>query len=191
MRISNLVTCTLAIMLSGLVACGGDDGDDDDGGALSCASYCTSITSSCTGANSQYGSTAECMSTCAHFPEGTAADMSGNTLGCRTYHAGAAETGADVHCRHAGPGGDNACGTNCEGFCTLVLGACTGANAQFGGNMSQCMTACAGYATTPPYNSEQTGGNSFACRLYHATAASSNPALHCAHTSTTNTAPCN
>jgi len=87
-----------------------------------------------------------------------------------------------VHCRHAGPGGDGACGGNCESFCTLVLGSCTGGNAQYNGDMNTCMTACAGYATTPAYNSGVTMSNSYACRLYHATAASMNPAVHCAHT---------
>ena len=185
MRISSLASCVLAIVLTGLVACGGDDGDDEGDGntdELTCANYCTSIMANCTGANQQYSSAAECMSSCAHAPVGLVADTSGNTLGCRSYHAGMpAMTGPDLHCRHAGPGGDGACGDNCLGFCTLVMGACTGANAQYGGNLSMCMTACAAFATTPAYNSMQTSGNTFACRLYHATVASGNPAMHCAH----------
>ncbi|HSK02838.1 MAG TPA: hypothetical protein VK932_16415 [Kofleriaceae bacterium] len=188
MRISSFATCLFAIAIIGLAACGSDDDDgtpDAPPAELSCASYCTQIASSCTGGNQQYGSTAECMATCGHFPLGALADTTGNTLGCRTYHAGAAMTGPDTHCRHAGPGGDGACGANCLGFCTLVLGSCTGAMAQYNGDMSTCMTACAGYATDPPYSSMQTGGDSFACRLYHATAASANPGVHCSHTGAT------
>ncbi len=181
MRISSFAMWTLAIALTGLAACGDDGGPTTE---LTCANYCTSIMANCAAGNQQYANVGECMSTCNNFPVGTEADMAGNTLGCRTYHASAAETGADVHCRHAGPGGDAACGANCEGFCTLVLGACTGASAPYS-DMNACMTACGGFATTPPYSSSQTSGNSFACRLYHATAASANPAVHCAHTGAT------
>ncbi|HWU90638.1 MAG TPA: hypothetical protein VN253_25405 [Kofleriaceae bacterium] len=173
-------------------------GDDGGGGAvdaktidapidsppaqLGCASYCSSIMSNCTGSVQQYTSMSDCMSSCARFPVGTAADMSGNTLGCRTYHAGAAAGAPAVHCRHAGPGGNGACGGDCEGFCTVVLGSCTGANLQYNGDMATCMTACNGFATNPPYNTMQTGGNTFACRLYHATVASGAPNVHCPHT---------
>jgi len=181
MRISSFAIWFLATAISSLTACGGGD----DGGMtseLTCANYCTAITANCTGTNQQFSGMNECMSSCMHYPVGVAADTSGNTLGCRTYHAGAAMTGPDVHCRHAGPGGDGVCGANCESFCALVLGECTGALMQYGGDMGTCMTACAGFATTPAYNSSQTSGNTFACRLYHATAASVNPTTHCPHT---------
>jgi hypothetical protein len=86
------------------------------------------------------------MTSCSSYPVGDVADTSGNTLGCRTYHAGApAMTAPDMHCRHAGPGGNGACGDDCLGFCTLVLGSCTGEYAQFGGDMNTCMTACSGF----------------------------------------------
>jgi hypothetical protein len=127
-----------------------------------------------------YGAAAECMATCMRFPVGTSADSSGNTLGCRITHANNAAGNANLHCRHAGPGGDAVCGANCEGFCTIVLGSCTGGQQQFGGDLGTCMTACAGFATAPPYVANATGDN-FACRLYHATAAAANPTTHCGH----------
>lgn len=188
MRISSFAMAVFVLV--GLAACGGDDGDDsppDD--TLSCDSYCGEIMQNCTGANQQYGTMAECTASCSRWPMGAVADTGGNTLGCRTYHAGAAMTGADVHCRHAGPAGDGVCGANCESFCTLVLGSCTGANAQYNGDMNTCMTACAGYAAMPAYNSMQTGGDTFACRLYHATAASASPDTHCKHTAA-DSGPC-
>jgi hypothetical protein len=180
-------------VIAGLAACGGDGGGNDKVDAqkevdappaamLTCDSYCSRIMQNCTGNNQQYTSMADCTASCAKYPMGTLADMGGNTLGCRLYHAGAAMTGPDVHCIHAGPAGAGVCGANCESFCTLVLGSCTGANTQYGGNMNTCMTACGTYATMPPYNSMQTTGNSFACRLYHATVAASLPMPHCAHT---------
>ena len=174
-----------------LAACGGDDGgatvDGPPGGnpdsppaQLSCASYCGAIQANCTGTNAQFGTAAACMATCATWTVGTTADQMGNTLGCRTYHAGAAAGSPAVHCTHAGPGGDGFCGSNCEGFCTLVQGVCTGANEVYA-DAPECMTACAGFATSPPYSAEVQGGDSFACRLYHATVASTLPNDHCSH----------
>jgi hypothetical protein len=186
MRIQSFVGTVFAIAIFSLAACGGDD----DGDSKLCESYCTSIMDNCTAANQQFSSMAQCMTSCATYPVGDPADTSGNTLGCRTYHAGTpAMTAPDMHCRHAGPGGNGACGDDCAGFCTLVLGSCTGDNAQYGGDMSTCMTACAGFSKTATYSSSQTMGDTFACRLYHATVASER-ADHCPHTAAVSSA-CN
>jgi hypothetical protein len=190
-----------ALFALSFAACGDDDGGDgttidaptsidapdgtDGAAAPSCTDYCTTIATNCTGANLMYGTAGDCAATCTHFPPGTVGMMATNTLGCRLYHAGAAAGNANLHCRHAGPGGDGACGANCEGFCTIVLGACTGANQQYGGSMQTCMSSCAQFSTTPDYSATVMSGNSFACRLYHATAAASNPGLHCSHTAVT------
>ncbi len=148
-----------------------------------CMAYCAAIQGACTGDNQQYGSMEACLGACSSFAVGTAGATSGNTLACRTYHAGAAATGPATHCTHAGPGGDGPCGTNCEGFCTIAQGVCTGANQQFA-SMAVCMTACAGFATGTRYNTAQTSGNTFACRLYHLSVAASSAAsatTHCPH----------
>jgi len=149
--------------------------------AHSCAQYCTSIMSACTGTNQQYDSMQTCTSTCEKFPLGMPGAMSDNSKECRFTHAGLAATAPSPHCLHAGPGGGGACGMNCEGFCSIVTATCP---TQYP-DMAGCMTTCAGFATTPDYNSMQTGGNTFACRLYHATAATVNAALHCPHTQMT------
>src|SRR5438477_13103000 len=119
---------SLAFILA--AACGSDSGsknpdakvfmDGSGSAALSCMNYCTTIMGACTGANAQYDTMADCVASCAHYPVGTAADQMGNTLGCRTYHAMAAQTAASTHCIHAGPSGAGLCGTPCEGFCSLV-----------------------------------------------------------------------
>jgi hypothetical protein len=83
---------------------------DPTGAELSCDAYCASIATNCTGANTQYGMLDFCMASCESFPVGAATDTSGNTLGCRTYHAGAAAGDPAVHCVHAGPGGAGVCG---------------------------------------------------------------------------------
>lgn len=153
--------------------------------ALTCASYCSKIATNCTGANQQYSDVSNCMASCALMTPGVAAEMTGNTLGCRTYHADAAAAGPGVHCRHAGPGGDGVCGANCDGFCTIAVGACTAQATQPYASKAACMTACAGFATTPVYSSSVTSGNSLACRMYHAVVATTIPSPHCTHVTPT------
>lgn len=181
-------------VLSTVAGCGDDGGStspdaavDAPGGSLSCTSYCQTIQTNCTAAaTKQYNDADQCERTCAFMPVGAMSDTQGNTLGCRLYHAGAPAAGnPTMHCAHGGPGGAGACGMNCAGFCQLVMGACTGANQQFGGNLATCMTECAAFADTAPYSTTAQSGNSLACRLYHATVASSAPAVHCAHVATT------
>jgi hypothetical protein len=166
---------------------GGIDAPTDAPMAATCSDYCATIQTNCTGANLMYGGTTTCMDVCAKFSAGTVGSTTGNSLECRYYHSGlAAGGGANTHCRHAGPGGDNQCGADCEGFCTIVLASCTGANQQYGGSLSSCMSACAGYATSPAYVSGASGNN-LACRLYHATiaATASMASTHCPHTAMT------
>ncbi|MBA3547320.1 MAG: hypothetical protein H0T76_12610 [Nannocystis sp.] len=147
------------------------------GGSDLCEAYCDGISVNCSGVHTQYGSPATCMASCAGFLPGTPADTGGNTLGCRTYHAGAAKDMPEVHCTHAGPGGGGACGANCDGFCTLAAHACPEAWA----DEAACQTACATFAPEESYDATDVGGNTFACRLYHLTAAALDPATHCAH----------
>ena len=154
---------------------------------LTCANYCSTIATNCTAvATKQYANTAECMATCSHFPVGALADTSGNTLGCHLYHAGNAMAAPTVHCIHAGPSGAGVCGASCEDFCALTTAICPTQYPALG----SCMTSCGNFATTPAYSTAQMSGNTFSCRMYHATAASTTPVPHCAHTAVTPTAPC-
>src|SRR5215470_13729082 len=63
----------------------------DMAAAVTCASYCSTIATACTGANAQYGgadatsANTHCTSTCTAFNTSTA--MTGATLGCHAYHA--------------------------------------------------------------------------------------------------------
>jgi hypothetical protein len=164
--------------------------------ALDCPSYCTEIQANCTGANAQYPDMPHCLASCASFTVGTSkvTDTSGNTLGCRIYHAGAPSMMTPAtHCVHAGPGGDQITTTSpagcsggdiCTSFCTLEIKACGSLNAPLPGNpkdasnnplfqyrdMADCMSSCPGFDKTHPY-STTAAGNSFACRLFHATSA--------------------
>ena len=82
-----------------------------------------------------------------------------------------------MHCGHAGPTGDGMCGaTPCGNFCELAATICPGTFADDG----ECMTACDGYDKSQVYNADQTGGDTFACRIYHLTAAAVDE-THCDH----------
>lgn len=135
----------------------------------------------CTGATAQYGSAAECTAACTMLDTagklGTKGETSGDTVGCRDYHAEAAKSDAALHCAHAGPFGGDACGTLCENFCTLAVATC---KTEYP-DATSCMTDCMGYAKMPAYSYQATGDN-FACRAYHLTAAVADAATHCAHT---------
>jgi hypothetical protein len=100
----------------------------------------------------------------------------------------------------AGDAGDptpGVCGDGCEAFCNLVMSACTGANQQYGGSKDTCFTTCktfpavmtdAGALATynNTYTSGAAGSGNFFCRVYHATAAATNPGVHCPHTNPAN-----
>jgi hypothetical protein len=187
--------------------------------ALDCPTYCTQIQANCTGTNAQYPDMAHCTATCASFTVGTSkvTDTSGNTLGCRIYHAGAPSMMAPAtHCVHAGPGGDAitttppaVCsgGDVCASFCTLEIKACGSLDAPLPGNpkdatnnplfqyrdMADCMTSCATFDKTHPY-STTAAGDSLACRMYHATSAAiavtPNGTMDCSATAAFPRAPC-
>jgi hypothetical protein len=198
-----------------LVACGGDDdnnnndaGPGSDGGrpvlALNCDTYCTTIMANCTAANAQYSDMNECLGTCSGFPPGAAStETSGNTLGCRIYHAQNAMVlnDAATHCPHAGPAGgkvDSAgvCGDPCVSFCALEEKICgtdaapvTGVTKRYA-STAACMTACGNFNKTVQYSPTAPNGDTFACRVNHLTNAgiykqTNVPAMqdtHCGHT---------
>ena len=85
-----------------------------------------------------------------------------------------------THCPHAGPAGDGVCGTNCDSFCTIAQGICTGNNQVFG-SVPECMTACGVFPMTARYTTSAVTGNTFGCRMYHLTLATIDPVTHCPH----------
>lgn len=162
---------------------------------LDCTSYCTEIMGNCTEANAQFTDMATCMGTCKGYPVGALADTSGDTLGCRIYHAGAAGKVAAnqlIHCPHAGiTGGDKdpmgtagTCGEPCDAFCAVALVVCAGQPLEYA-DTSACMTECKTFkADTASYSTADAANNDMGCRMYHLTAASAGAAAamtHCAH----------
>jgi len=157
-------------------------------GPATCASYCTTITAACIGANMQWPNNAGCVEACAAFAPGTPGDTSMDTLECRAYHAGvAAGTEPEVHCIHAGPLGGgvdagNGCGTDrCASFCRIAQEVC-GAEATYSfENEDDCKTKCGDYTDDVDFTTNETSGDTLACRMYHLTAALGDPAVHCGH----------
>jgi len=85
--------------------------------AQTCAHFCELQMAVCTfgaAAPAQYASMAACMTACATFPMGTAADAGGNTLGCRIYHtcnaASNPPASTTTHCPHTSMSGGGVCG---------------------------------------------------------------------------------
>lgn len=174
----------LALAIS-LAACGGDDAaGGPDAMLATCEDYCDEIMTNCSGAESQYSSRDICLDACATFPQGTAGQQTGNSLECRTYHAGAALGDAVTHCVHAGPGGAGVCGANCDGFCQIVQGSCTGADEAYASDVA-CIEACMDFTDTEKFDVGDVAGDTLACRLYHASVATADPGTHCAHTQPT------
>lgn len=171
---------------------GGGKGGDGQGGnapALSCDDYCATITTNCAAdADKQFKDTESCLGICKTWGVGTAADTSGNTLGCHTYHAGAAAMDATLHCPHAGPAGAGKCGDIVSDFCEAAVSVCEGSYQ----DVDTCKTDIAALEATTPYNASATSGDTLACRLYHLTVASSsaeNNTTHCPHVAVVS-APC-
>lgn len=177
--------------------------------ALDCPTYCTEVMTNCTAANAQYADMQHCLGSCAAFVVGTSkvTDATGDTLGCRIYHAGApAMSDAPLHCPHAGPGGEKlnvsppgycSGGDLCANFCALQIKTCgsTDAPITIAGvaitpqykNQAACVSVCKNgdAAATPPIAAfdvahlyaTNAGGNSLACRLNHWTNAAANAAI--------------
>jgi hypothetical protein len=196
-------TSTLAAALACCALLGAGCGDDTtsgsaidmsimhdlaSGNAPTCAAYCAKVEMNCTASDGgtsheQYASVSDCNTYCttaAAWPAGATGDQSGNTIGCRLYHAGAAAADPVTHCPHAGPTGGDVCGTWCDNYCQLMAKNCTGANAVY--TAAMCMSKCAMIPTSGNVN--DTTGDSIQCRIYHLGAAATDPVLHCPHAQT-------
>ena len=155
------------------------------GSAPTCAAYCSKIQMNCVadgdaGSNVQYPDSATCNSYCnsaAGWPAGSVGDTSGNTIGCRLYHAGAAAADPVTHCPHAGPTGGDVCGSFCDNYCQLMARNCTGGNAVY--DAATCMTDCAMIPTSGHANDQS--GNTIQCRISQLGAAAADPAAHCSN----------
>jgi hypothetical protein len=198
---------------------GGDAGSGDAG--LSCEVYCTQVTANCKstgtfppdkadtdGGNQQYVTKQGCLNECAKTPLGDINDKTGDTVGCRQYHSGAAQMDPKLHCPHAGPsgggvcsGGDGGVEARCYTFCARALSLCTvEAGVPAGDVPFPTLADCTAKCNSGPFQFDTTklellnNGNDLNCRQYHLEAAYENPpgtaATHCPHLKTAS-ATCN
>lgn len=153
-------------------------GTTDD--ELSCETYCAVALANCTNERALYASESACLGTCEELELGDASDTSGDTVGCRLANAKlAASTGeVDEYCPNAGPGGNDVCGSNCDGYCEIMLSVCPEVFA----DEDDCATTCAGLTDMHDYSINEQFGDTLDCRLYHVTAATLDT-LHCDHAS--------
>jgi hypothetical protein len=166
---------------------GGAGGAGGAPAAPTCDAYCAGIQAACTSSHQQYGDVGTCKTSCAAFPLGAGTDTSGDTLGCRIHFttlAAASAEAAATYCTKAGPGGDGACGANCDGYCDIVMMYCTEANmAKIYDDRAACMADCAARGTDATFTTGDPGrtdmGDEVACQLYHAVMASQAPGNHC------------
>ena len=148
-----------------------------------------------------YLSDEACLATCSHLPL-TGANK--NSVACRTQQLAYTATGEDEarYCANAGPGGNGACGSNCENYCKLFAVACkdefqkyaisAGAPTDVDGGVTVCVNKCLGLADTGLFDSTQAGnylGDTIQCRLVHTSAAMLD-ATHCAHAELKSSAKC-
>ena len=148
------VPVAACLLLASVVACGGDTGDPKVG---ECEDYCDLITAHCSGAEAQYSDRNSCLATCEAMALGDPDTHAGNTIACRTFQAAAAERNPAATCVGAGPAGAGVCGSICESFCATAEELC------------------------PDVYASDLDGDSIECRVYHLTAASIAPDVHCPH----------
>ena len=82
----------------------------------------------------------------------------------------ASDAGADA-------GDDGAPVYSCPSYCATIAQNCTGLRLEYE-NTETCLALCSHFDTGSP--GDQTG-DSLACRVYHATAAATDPTFHCPH----------
>jgi hypothetical protein len=167
---------------------GGEGGQSPD---ELCESYCQLVEATCTDDNDVWASATLCNLYCAYLPPGAVGDMAGNTVGCRLYNAERASVNGelDLHCPIAGPGGNGVCGSNCEAYCLVMSQACSSRFNEDHDGIADCIQDCnANVPDLGGYDASIQEGDSIQCRLYHLSAATDDPGLHCAHAA--GDAPC-
>jgi serine/threonine-protein kinase len=155
-----------------------------------CDRYCDLIMKNCAGSNAEYLSREICMKMCPAFEIGVAGgDTQSGTLGCRLFHASAAESAPADHCRAAGPLGGRHCGKDpCQPFCTLAVTYCAPPKPMpYKEGLSECEAACKNYRYLSVDAGDTTleSGNTLNCRLWHLETAYTSDdfgMFHCPHT---------
>jgi hypothetical protein len=128
-----------------------------------------------------YDDGAQCRAACGAMVKGDlSVYASTNDVACRKYHSYNAAVFAtpEVHCPHAGPGGADVCGDDCESLCRLVEKGCPDEyKAEYNDSANSCAMACdTARKADPAYKGDGMSysvanakrGDAFSCRLYSA-----------------------
>jgi hypothetical protein len=155
-----------------------------------CAQYCDEVMQACTGQNASYAMRETCLGVCGQLDAGVPNEPTNdNTVACRQFQARLATATSEPksHCRSAGPGGANECGTNCAAYCTLLRKSCS---AQFA-LLQDCERQCSALRDRGDFDIvTDYSGDTLGCRLVHLSTATVDPATHCSHAQILPTEPC-
>ncbi len=151
-----------------------------------CERYCAAVAMYCKDDYAQYTDLQTCLDVCELFPSGEEDDAKVNTVHCRLRQANLARLEPFTHCPMAGPGGHGECGTNCEGFCDIMMAVCTEETADhYYASRADCLQDCSSLPDLGTYTvatpAAQFVGGHVQCRLFHASAASQEASYHCEH----------
>lgn len=115
-----------------------------------CHEYCQRISDKCAATPQYEDARLECESLCPYFDRSTDGSALGNTLECRLERA--RSTGGELSdCPAAGRGGNGACGSNCDAYCSLMRNVCPVRYDEFDTTASNddegvCLATCAALA---------------------------------------------
>jgi len=175
----------------GSPAGGGPNGGTGGTAPAICQTYCGEIMQWCSSAPLlQYTDERQCLEICSKLEPGTIGDEDVNTAACRLQHANSARyesgPGKTAACRWAGAGSEGACGTNCDGFCAIMMGTCTeeSAGPYHYASVEDCLRDCDTLEQIPYIHADISVADSdtLQCRLYHVMAAALyEPDEHCEH----------
>jgi len=159
----------------------GAGGGGQSAGAL-CTEYCDTVMANCKEPDAVYTSHTTCLDVCEALQAGEEGDTFANTVQCRLGNARTALSEPVTECPAAGPGGDNICGTNCEGFCVLFQSACGNKFSAVYASLQKCREDCeANIPDKGGYTIDDDSGDSVQCRLWHSSVALDDPIQHCEH----------
>jgi hypothetical protein len=188
---SRLALGALGLMLA-LGACLIDERKYDQQLA-SCTDYCTQVEAKCIEPYKVYDRDGACMAVCMQMELGdTFGGVDGNTVACRLDRLGQQDFEAATHCAQVGPGGNGACGSNCDALCTLRRQACGPIEGQSTMldivNEDICQHNCRALPDLGNLNTTRDRtGDSVQCRLVHVAESMISHGLaveHCYHTQT-------
>jgi hypothetical protein len=155
------------------------DSTSSDAPSEDCVEYCDTVMRNCVGGLAVYKTKEVCLDVCATLPPGDSEAGPENTLACRKRQADTAEFEPNDACPNAGPGGNGACGSDCEAWCSLLEEACPKDFDKLGG---ECLERCAGLSDSDAFDVDTFyATDTLQCRLIHIGAALSIPETHCGH----------